>query len=208
VLADKRALRRHVRQKKREYYLRKQRPKPLSAKERRTLGVHDLKKEECKYEVYKGLHRLWREYICEVLGIPDGKGRPTAKTKQITAASHGPLLASADFHGAELEVVKSACVGRVGTRGIVVRDTKFTFVLVCPGDIVRRVPKRGCVFRCEVPLSATTMQEGDEEEVEKGKEGSEGQEKKLVFELHGNQLEIRPAERANRKFKWKVTDFL
>jgi ribonuclease P protein subunit POP4 len=30
----------------------------------------------------------------------------------------------------------------------------------------------------------------------------------LVFELHGNQFEFRPADRANRKFKWKSMDYL
>jgi ribonuclease P protein subunit POP4 len=30
----------------------------------------------------------------------------------------------------------------------------------------------------------------------------------LVFELHGNQFEFRPADRANRKFKWKNMDYL
>jgi ribonuclease P protein subunit POP4 len=30
----------------------------------------------------------------------------------------------------------------------------------------------------------------------------------LVFELHGNQFEFRPADRANRKFKWKTMDYL
>lgn len=30
----------------------------------------------------------------------------------------------------------------------------------------------------------------------------------LVFELHGSQFEFRPADRANRKFKLKVMDYL
>jgi ribonuclease P protein subunit POP4 len=30
----------------------------------------------------------------------------------------------------------------------------------------------------------------------------------LVFELHGNQFEFRPADRASRKFKWKNMDYL
>lgn len=29
----------------------------------------------------------------------------------------------------------------------------------------------------------------------------------LVFELHGNQFEFRPADRASRKFKLKATDY-
>lgn len=52
----------------------------------------------------------------------------------ITPNSHGSKLASADFHGAEIEVVRSRCAGRVGAKGIVVRDTKFTFVIVTERD--------------------------------------------------------------------------
>lgn len=60
-----------------------------------------------------------------------------AQAHPVTAASHGSKLVSADFHGAEIEVVKSRCSGRVGLKGIVVRDTKFTFVVVTRGDEVK-----------------------------------------------------------------------
>lgn len=30
----------------------------------------------------------------------------------------------------------------------------------------------------------------------------------LVFELHGNQLEMRAADRAKKKFKWKNMDYI
>lgn len=55
----------------------------------------------------------------------------------VTALSHGSKLVSADFHGAEIEVVRSGCAGRVGIRGVVVRDTKFTFVVVTERDEVK-----------------------------------------------------------------------
>lgn len=51
--------------------------------------------------------------------------------------AHGSKLVSADFHGAEVEVVRSAAGGRVGIKGIVVRDTKFTFVVVTEKDEVK-----------------------------------------------------------------------
>lgn len=66
--------------------------------------------------------------------ILDLKGQSQAP---VTPLSHGSKLVSADFHGAEIEVVKSRCSGRVGLKGIVVRDTKFTFVLVTKGDEVK-----------------------------------------------------------------------
>jgi hypothetical protein len=60
-----------------------------------------------------------------------------SSTKAVNATAHGSKLVSADFHGAEVEVVRSAAVGRVGIKGIVVRDTKFTFVVVTEKDEVK-----------------------------------------------------------------------
>lgn len=64
----------------------------------------------------------------EILGLKDGK------TTVITPQSHGSKLVSADYHGAEMEVVRSKCPSRVGLKGIVVRDSKFTFVMVTEKD--------------------------------------------------------------------------
>lgn len=193
---DKRALRRHVRLRRKEYYLRKRKPRPLSAKEKRESGAFKLKKEEVKYAIYKPLNEMWRMYMLEVLGfVKDGEAVESSVSKTITAPSHGSLLASADFHGAEIEVVRSGDVGKVGIRGIVVRDTKFTFVVVTKKDEVRTLPKKDTVFKYEIhmPSEAAT---------------ATPKERKLVFELHGNQFEFRPAERANRKFKWRIMDYL
>lgn len=88
------------------------------------LGIYDIPKEEQKYEIYVGLHKLWLGYIWEILGLKDGV------KKVVTAQSAGPILASADFHGAEVLVVRSRCAGRVGCTGIVLKDTKFTFEVI------------------------------------------------------------------------------
>lgn len=72
----------------------------------------------------------------EVLGL-DRTAGGNNNIKAVSAQHHGALLASLDYHGAEIEVVRCACVGRVGTKGIVVRDTKFTFVVVTRADEVR-----------------------------------------------------------------------
>lgn len=135
----------------------------------------------------------------EVLGITVDGVVKWDVGRSITAQGHGSLLASADFHGAKIEVVRCGCVGRVGMKGIVVRDTKFTFVIVTDEDEVRTLPKRETVFQYEVPLPDENGQVPDEKESEGGK---------LVFELQGNQFETRPADRANKKFKWRTTDYL
>lgn len=132
--ADNRSRRRLHRLRKKEYFLRKQKPQPLSAREKRVSGIHSIPKEECKYEIFKGLHELWVQYMHEVLDIKD---RKASAIPQITAQAHGSKLVSADYHGAEVEVVRSRCAGRVGIKGIVVRDTKFTFLIVTKNDVVK-----------------------------------------------------------------------
>ena len=66
----------------------------------------------------------------EILGLKEGQ------KSYLTAQSVGSKLASADFHGAELEVVRSKCVGRVGCRGVVVRDTKYTFEVITKKNVL------------------------------------------------------------------------
>lgn len=126
--ADNRERRRLHRLRKKEYFLRKQKPKPLSAREKRVSGIYDLPKEECKYAIFKELHKLWVSYMQEILDLG------ARQVPVITPQSHGSKLVSADFHGAEVEVVRSRCAGRVGMKGIVVRDTKFTFMIVTEKD--------------------------------------------------------------------------
>ena len=114
------------RERARKAALRKQnqKPKPLSAKEKRLLNIHDVPRESQKYSIYEPLHRMWIGYIQEMLGDN------CMPVKPATAAR----FCSADFHGAEVEIVRARCVSRVGLRGIVVKDTKFTFEIVTPTD--------------------------------------------------------------------------
>ncbi|KIV93793.1 hypothetical protein PV10_04982 [Exophiala mesophila] len=192
--SDGRALRRQLRLRKKEYHIRKRKPRPLSAKEKRRLKLLSMNKEEIKYDIYQRLHELWKGYMLEVLGyVKDGEVVASSVQKEVTGQSHGSLLASADFHGAEFQVVRSGDLGKVGIKGIVVRDTKFTFVVVTPKDEVKTLPKKDTVFRYEIPLPFETDQKDHEP-------------RRLVMELHGNQIEFRPADRANRKFKWKGMD--
>ena len=140
---DARAQRRRQRLRKKEHALRRQKPKPLSAKEKRNLGIYDIPKISQKYNIYEPLHSLWVGYMWEILGLKEGQ------RSYLTAQSVGSKLASADFHGAELEVVRSKCVGRVGCRGIVVRDTKYTFQVITKNDILISVLSWS--LRCEIP---------------------------------------------------------
>ena len=155
-------------------------PKPLSAKQKRALCIYEIPKEQRKYAIYEPLHRMWCGYMREILGLMEGK-----KTF-VDANSAGPILVTADYHGALVEVTRSRCNSRAGLKGIVVKDTKFTFDMVTGKNELKTVPKEHTVFRFEVPFE---RQDGAEER------------KPLVFEIHGSHFESRAPDRANRKFR-------
>jgi ribonuclease P protein subunit POP4 len=181
-VTNARAARQKARLKKAAEQRKSKKPRPLNAKQKRALGVHNVPKSQQKYSIYEPLHKLWCGYIREVLGL-DGE------RNYIDAQAAGPMLVTADFHGALMEVVRSECVSRVGVSGIVVKDTRFTFEVVTKRNELKILPKEGTVFRFEVPLD----------------DGDLAQSKKpLVFELHGNQFKTRAPDRANRKFKMHI----
>ena len=160
-----------------------QKPRPLSAAQKRKLGLNEIPKEQQKYAIYEPLHNLWVGYMREILGLSeDGSGKV-----YVTPSSAGQMLASADMHGAKLCVVRSRCVGRVGLEGIVVRDTRYTFEIVTRGDTVKSVPKEHTIFRFEIPPPA--------------KDGEDGEGRPLVFEIFGEQFQTRAPDRANKKFR-------
>lgn len=187
--SDARLARRRALQKKKQQRKKTLKPQPLSATQRRRMGLYALPRAAQRYELFEPLHRLWVGYVREVLGGEVYSGGEGAVAK----------LASADFHGAGVEVVRSGCVSRVGIKGIVVRDARFVFEVVTRRDGVKVVPKEGTVFRFEVPVSVSGAGAG------LGGEGGEGEEipqaEKMVFEIHGEQFQFRSADRASRKFR-------
>ena len=80
----------------------------------------------------------------EILRLDGREGRA-----YVAPANAGPILVSADYHGAEVEVVRSRCVSRVGLKGIVVKDTKFTFdIITRKNEIKSMLPPSLAVSRC------------------------------------------------------------
>jgi len=164
-----------------------------------------IPKEARRFEIYTPLHRLWLGYVTEILGLRAGQ------SAYVTAQSAGPVLASADFHGALVRVVRCRCVGRVGCEGIVVKDTKFTFEVITRGNKLKMIPKRHTIFRIEIPQPVAEGEVGETEETEAqigGLVAGEAKPCNLVFELHGSQLENRATDRATKKFKQRRMDDL
>jgi len=187
---------------------KKQRPKPLSARDRRRLGLYHVPKEGRKYALFEPLYRLWIGYMREILGDDVYRGGADCAHK----------LAGAEFTGAEMEVVRSGCVSRVGLRGIVIKDSRHAFELITKKNQVKLIPKEGSVFRVEVPVEEMAS-EGrtckDENQAAPG-EGIEirtqkpdtlasaqasTEPKKFIFDIHGNQFLYRAADRSSRKWK-------
>jgi ribonuclease P protein subunit POP4 len=168
---------------------KKQKPKPLSARERRQLGLYDVPPGHAKYAVFEPVHKLWLGYIREILGGDVYRGGPDTAQK----------LTSADFHGAEVEVSRSGCVSRVGVKGIVIKDSRFVFEVITRKNRIKTIPKEGTVFKVVIPVEspkaegAAEAKEGQDTEPEPAGE--------FVFEVYGDQFLYRAADRANKKFK-------
>jgi ribonuclease P protein subunit POP4 len=197
----------------------KNKPKPLSARERRKLCIDEISRKDGKWANFQTLRELWRGYAREILGLDNlleyeqtksntveskkGKGGVRTDLKGKGASSPlivpqqaGPILASMDFHGAVIEVVRSRCESRVGVKGTVVQDRKFVFVVVTPNDKVKTLPKEHSVFRLEIPVLSK-----EDQEREKG-EGYETRQP-ITIDLYGDHFEVRPTDRAKRSFKMK-----
>lgn len=184
--------RRRARTKKEKERKKALKPKPLSARQKRKLGLYDVPREGQKYALFVPLHRLWLGYAREILGNEVYTGGQAAAAK----------LSSAEVHGAEVEVVRSGCVSRVGIKGIVIKDTKFAFEIITPKNTLKIVPKEGTVFRIEVPAkdeerAAPQPQPVDHPELG----GLEQVRTTMTFEIHGNQFRYRSADRSGKKFK-------
>ncbi|PHH60935.1 hypothetical protein CDD81_1046 [Ophiocordyceps australis] len=148
--------------------------KTLSSRQRRNLDIDEIPRDGHRYHLYEPLHQLWLGYAREILANDIFTGGPGAAAK----------LSSAELHGALAQVVRSRCPGRVGIRGIVVRDLKFVMEIITPDRGLKIVPKEGTTFRIEVPPLDQ-------------KPGTNS----FVFEVLGDQLKLRSADRANKKFK-------
>ncbi|KAI0910862.1 RNase P/MRP, p29 subunit [Ustulina deusta] len=149
-------------------------PKPLSARERRKLQLYRLPEEGRSYSIFAPLHSLWVGYVREILGSDLYNGGQGAAAK----------LSVADFHGAEVEVSRSRCPSRVGVRGIVVKDSRFTFEIITRQNQIKTLPKEGTMFRVHVPAPDAAPDQ-----------------KPFCFEIHGDQFQHRSSDRANKKFK-------
>ncbi|KAL3639180.1 hypothetical protein CASFOL_017087 [Castilleja foliolosa] len=115
--------------------------KHMSLKQHKISGSFNLHKEFDNFKTFKPMHDKWKGYIQQLL-----------KINQLAQC-----FLNADLHGAIIRVVQCKTVSYVGTRGIMVRETKETFGIITQGNKFRVVPKRGSVFVLQADCWKITM---------------------------------------------------
>ncbi|XP_076449003.1 ribonuclease P protein subunit p29-like isoform X1 [Babylonia areolata] len=146
--------------------------KKLTNRERKETKPFKIPKDNQSYSQQLVLHEAWKQYMEEL--IPSSRLNSPG---EMQAASQKILRA--ELQGSILTVQRSKCPSLVGVWGIVLQETRHTFVFLTPQDAVKCVPKVNSVF---------TMEWGG-----------------CVFTIHGNHFRVKAAERSSRKFKVKST---
>ncbi|XP_011201253.2 ribonuclease P protein subunit p29 [Bactrocera dorsalis] len=116
----------------------------IPRRQHRALGLHTLPTTAVSYEDATLIHRVWKRYVREALGIEQGDVLPTVDEK-----GHDPIcqaLMKMELHGAKIKVLESKCETLVGLIGVVVLETKNIFKIVSTDDRLRSIPKQDSVF--------------------------------------------------------------
>ncbi|XP_070821413.1 ribonuclease P protein subunit p29 isoform X2 [Chaetodon trifascialis] len=114
--------------------------KGLSAQQKRTMKIFQIKPEHQRYKLFLPLHELWRQYITDLCSGLKPSSPQFVQQK----------LLKADFHGAIITVVRSKCPSYVGSTGILVQEFKHVFKIITKEDKLKVIPKRNSVFAVEI----------------------------------------------------------
>ncbi|OWF34763.1 ribonuclease P protein subunit p29-like [Mizuhopecten yessoensis] len=150
---------------------RPRKKKTLSTRECRNLKIFKVEKEGQTYDSYLPLNHLWLKYMEELTNFNSFTPSKMSNVQQ--------RLLKADLHGSILTVQKSKCPSYVGVTGILLQETRNTFLLITKENKVKYIPKQQSVFTFTL--------------------GS------YQFTIYGNNFRVRSSERAVRKFKSKAT---
>ncbi|CAA6667262.1 unnamed protein product [Spirodela intermedia] len=106
--------------------------KHMSMRQHRACGSLELPPRFWKFDLFKPMHEMWKEYVLKLLKEP---------RKHL-----GQVFLTADLHGAFMQVVECKVSSYVGVRGIMIRETRETFGIITPDDKFKVVPKKLSVF--------------------------------------------------------------
>ncbi|KAK6106563.1 hypothetical protein QQG55_24710 [Brugia pahangi] len=114
-----------------------------------------------KYSQFEPLYELWCDYFSTLINGSNG---------QLDAR-----MLKADYHGCLLMIVEAANPTQVGICGIVIRETRQTFMLITKQDRLLTIPKQDTIFQFAL----------------------EGK----IYLLFGNAFRFQPSLRAKKIFK-------
>ena len=100
------------------------------------LGLNKFGKKSLRYTDMLQLNSLWLGYMHHMLGVEDFTSLPKDSTSTHWENISQRLM-KADYHGAQVTVVRSRCPSTVGIKGIIIQDTKNTFRLLSEDDVIR-----------------------------------------------------------------------
>ncbi|XP_027361135.1 LOW QUALITY PROTEIN: ribonuclease P protein subunit p29 [Abrus precatorius] len=107
--------------------------KHMSMKQHKNCGSLDLPEEYQKFDIFKPMHEMWKDYIMLLL-------KSTGKNQL------AQCLLGADLHGAIILVVECKISHFTGICGIMIRETAEAFGIITEDNKFRVVPKKVSVF--------------------------------------------------------------
>lgn len=119
----------------------------LTSQERRELGLHRVNKLNKTFEMFLPINEMWKDYAKKYLGVrrhQENGWRGEEKDNVTTNIQNN--VRKIEYFGCFLRVTKSRCSEYIGTVGIVIRETKNTFTIICPDDKVKTIPKKHSEF--------------------------------------------------------------
>ncbi|KAI5019023.1 hypothetical protein ZWY2020_043911 [Hordeum vulgare] len=116
----------------------------MSLKQHKKCGSFDLHDTFRRFDLYKPMHEMWKEYMREL-------------TKSTPKKQLSENLLSADLHGALIIVAQCKAASYQGVSGIMIRDTAETFGIISEDNRFRVVPKAGSVFVLQADCWKVTL---------------------------------------------------
>ncbi|KAH8585099.1 POP4 like ribonuclease P subunit [Cryptosporidium sp. chipmunk genotype I] len=159
--------------------------KKLSHKVFKNEGFFDIASEiklrKLSYSHFIPLHQLWKQYIKGLTesnsvnsgpnGVVGARGGRGIRFSQLSQS-----LSQADLHGSMISVISSKNKSCVNVQGIVVKETKETFVIISADDKVRTILKSQSIFGIVISND-------------------------YLVTIYGSQLCYHPCERIKHKFR-------
>ncbi|KAM3721341.1 Ribonuclease P protein subunit [Dirofilaria immitis] len=105
--------------------------KPVKNFMKKRIVKNDL--NNLKYSQFEPLYELWCDYFSTL--VNESSGQWDAR------------VLKADYHGCMLMVAEAANPTQVGICGIVIRETKQTFMLITKHDRFLTIPKQDTIFQ-------------------------------------------------------------